>query len=70
MKSKIKATALICNVQGDRIQIECPNEKDYKEFNRILKNIHREGLTTWFGDINDNIGNEISGLVITSKHGK
>ena len=42
-------------------------EKGYDEFKKIIGNIDKKGVFSWYGDVEDLNGNERSGLVITTK---
>lgn len=42
-------------------------EKGYAEFKKVLEQIEKNGLMTWYGDVTDENGKDRSGLIITSK---
>lgn len=43
------------------------HEKGYDEFKKVLDDIEKKGIFSWYGDVEDLNGNERSGLVMTIK---
>jgi hypothetical protein len=55
-------------VEHGRIQLIIrKNEKGYKEFVKVLDSIEKNGYQSWYGDVTDVDGTEMSGLIITSQ---
>ena len=58
----------MATVDRDRINLIISRRNpDYIYFTKILNKISMHGMLYWYGATKDNNGNEIDGLVITSK---
>lgn len=55
-------------VENGRIQflVQKGDEK-YEDFAKVLKKMDGKKIISWYGDVRDENGNEMSGLVITTK---
>lgn len=65
LKEKIKCVAIF---ENGRINILVnKNDQNFKIISDTLNNIEKQGALIYYGDIKDEVDNETSGIIITSK---